>query len=268
MDFFPLAERGHQVTAIHTDPELVEIANAWATHFRFPLNAICADLTEFTFARDSFDSFIIDSYGSHPSMEQTIITQRNLANSISDEGLGFVVASRKKYASYWYLTNKRYSSEMTRWLMKQAPLDFYYSQFDATEERFLYGAYNKSYTTEALSSELGHTFEVSDCLFDKHDPRYLVAVVRRKGQSGIHIHRRKTRVLEENKGFSQLHTWLTSKVQSVCDILKAHEQKLSHYFDNRCSYASKNPLQAVDTDMSAFVDILTEVFDWIHAAPQ
>jgi hypothetical protein len=256
-----LAERGHHVTAIHTDPELVEIANEWARHFRFPFKAICADLMEFTFARESFDSFIIDSYGSHPSMEQAITAQKNLAMTISDHGLGFVVASRKKYASYWFLMNTCYPSAMTRWLMKQAPLDFYYSEFDSAEERLLYGAYNRSYTAEALASELSHTFNVSDCLFEKHDPRYVMAVVRRKGQPDITIHHRRTPVVEENNGLSKPYVWLTSKVQSICGILRTHEQLLSQYFDNRHFFPCKNPLQVVDTNMSEFIDLLTEVFE-------
>ncbi|MBW1860677.1 MAG: hypothetical protein JRI70_11675, partial [Deltaproteobacteria bacterium] len=132
-------------------PEMVEVANDWARHFRFPFKAICADLPEFTSARESFDSFIIDFYGSHPSMEQVITAQSNLTRVItddglgfvvakrkkfaSDDGLGFVVAKRKKFASYWFLMNTCYPSAMTRWLMKQAPLDFYYSKFDSAEER-------------------------------------------------------------------------------------------------------------------------------------
>jgi len=265
IECFPLAERGHHITAIHADSELVEIVNEWARHFKFPFKAICADITEFTFARKSFDSFIVDFYGSLPSMEQAITAQKNLANTISDRGLGFVVASRKKYASYWFLTNTRYSGEMTRWLMKQAPLDFYYSEFDSAEERLLYGAYNKSYTAKTLSSELSHTFDVLDCLFEKHDPRYVMAVVQRKGQPDVTMHHRRTLVVEENNGPSKPCVWLTSKIESICDILKTHEQRLSQYFENRRYYAGKNPLQAVDTDLSVFIDILTEVFETIPA---
>jgi hypothetical protein len=264
---FPLAERGHHITAIHPDPELVEIANDWARHFRFPFKAICADVIEFTFAHESFDSFMIDLYGSHPSMEQVMSAQKNLAKAISDRGLGFVVAGRKKYASYWFLMNTRYSGEMTRWLIKQTPLDFYYSEFDATEERLLYGAYNKSFTPESLSSELSHTFNVSHCFFDKHDPRYVMAVVQRKPQPDIPGHYRRTSVVEENNGFSKPYVWLISKVQSICDILGTHERQLSRYFNNKHYYAGRNPLQAVDTDLSAFIEILTEVFESVPAPP-
>lgn len=265
MACFPLAERGHHITAIHTDPELVEMANDWARHFRFPLRAICADLMEFTSLRQSFDSFIVDFYGSYPSMEQTIHAQQNLATTISDRGLGFVVASRKKYASYWFLTDPCYPDAMTRWLMKQAPLDFYYSEFDAAEERLLYGAYNRSYTAEALASELSHTFAVSDCLFDKHDPRYVMAVVQRKAQPDITTDQRMPLPGKGNSGFSKPCGWVISKVQSICDILKSHELHLSHYFNNKRHYAGENPLQAVNTDLSIFIDMLTEVFETIPA---
>ncbi|MBW2172417.1 MAG: class I SAM-dependent methyltransferase [Deltaproteobacteria bacterium] len=265
IECFPLAERGHQVTAIHTDPEMVEVANDWARHFRFPFKAICADLPEFTSARESFDSFIIDFYGSHPSMEQVITAQSNLARVITDDGLGFVVAKRKKFASYWFLMNTCYPSAMTRWLMKQAPLDFYYSKFDSAEERLLYGAYNRSYTSETLASELGLSFDVLECQFEKYDPRYVMAVVRRKDQPDITTHHRRTPVVDENNGLSKPYVWLTSNVQSICDILKSHEQQLSQYFDNRHFFPCKNPLQVVDTNMSEFIDLLIEVFETIPA---
>jgi hypothetical protein len=258
-----LAERGHHVTAIHTDPEMVQVANDWARHFRFPFKAVCADLTQFTFARETFDSFFIDSYGSLPSTEQNMMVQRNLANAISDQGVGFVVARRKEYASHWFLMNKRHSIEMTKWLMKQAPLDFYYSKSESTEERLFYGAYNRSYTTETLSSELSHTFDVLDCLFDKHDPRYVMAVVHRKGSPEMTVHRRPMSVVRESEESWRPHVWLMSKIKNICDILRIHERRVSQYFDNRHQYGGKNPLQAVDTDLSAFIDVLTEVFETI-----
>ena len=268
MECFSLAQRGYHVTAIHTDPEVVDVANDWARHFRFPFKAICADLTESTFGRDSFDSFIIDFYGSHPSMELNMIVQENLANAISDQGLGFVVASRKKYASYWFLMNTPYPSQMTRWLMKQAPLDFYYSKFDSSEERLLYGAYNKSYTPEALSSELGHAFDISHCSIDQHDPRYVLAVVRRNGQPDITVYRRSTGSVVENSEYSKLCIWLLSKIRAICDILRIHEQHVCHHFKNGRCYAGKNPLQTVDTEMSGFIDLLTEVFETIPEPPR
>jgi hypothetical protein len=265
VESFPLTERGHHVTAIHPDPELVDTANDWARHFKFPFKAICTDLMEISFAPESFDTFLWDFYGWQPSLEQLITFQRKLARVICKNGLGFVVASRRKFSSFWFLTKTPYSGAMTRWLMKQAPLDLYYSRSDSVEERLLYGVYNKSYTKEALSAELSITFDVLECFFEKYDPRYVMGVVKPKTRTDYAVPHRSASSINSNTEFLEPYVWLTSKVLSICDILKSHEQRLSQYFDNKHFFPGKNPLQAVDTDLSEFINLLTEVFETIPA---
>jgi hypothetical protein len=261
IESFLLTERGHHITAIHPDPELVDTANDWARYFRFPFKAICTDLMDISFPSKSFDTFVWDFYGWQPSLEQLITVQRALARATCDDGLGFVVAGRKKFSSFWFLTKTPYSGAMTRWLMKQAPLDLYYSRCDSVEERLLYGVYNKSYTKEALSAELSITFDVLECFFEKYDPRYVMGVVKPKTRTDYAVPHRSPSSLKSNTEFPKPYVWFTSRVQSICDILKSHEQRVSQYFNNRLSFRGKNPLQAVDTDLSEFIDLLTEVFE-------
>jgi hypothetical protein len=85
------------------------------------------------FRPDSCDCFLIEFYGYQPSMSRNITLQRYLAHVLRDEGIGFVVASRKKYASYWYLMGSPYPAIMTNWLQKQSILDHLYTQPDGNE---------------------------------------------------------------------------------------------------------------------------------------
>ena len=102
-----LAGRGYNVVGIDTDFKLTDVANRWARYLDLPFTAICMDAMELGFARESFDGFLLEFYGSQPSSSQTLALQIELSGLMSNEATGCIVACRKKYASFWFLCRAR-----------------------------------------------------------------------------------------------------------------------------------------------------------------
>jgi hypothetical protein len=135
------------------------------------------------FSPGSFDGFLLEFYGFQPSRGQALALQRGLASALNYNGKGVVVATRKKYASFWNgMSNLGYPESMIHWLTSQRRLDHYFSLMDACEEKLAFGLYIRSHTVDSLSRELGGFFDVQECMYEEHDPRYLISVVKRKGR--------------------------------------------------------------------------------------
>jgi len=174
------ADRGHYVIGIDTNRALTDVANSWADYLNLPFTAVSMDIMTPGFRPGSFDSFLIEFYGDQPSMPQTIALQRNLSQILHQDGIGFVVAKRKRYSSYWYLIGSPYPAKMTRWLKNQYKLDHLYMQPDGNEELLIHGLYYRSHTRDSLTSELSCFFDIIECNYETYDPRYAICVVKRK----------------------------------------------------------------------------------------
>lgn len=257
------AQNGFHVVGIDTDPNLTDIANGWAEYLNLPFKAICTDLMNPDVEPGAFDSFLLEFYGSWPSLHQTMTVQRNLAGMLNTGGRGVVVGNRKKYTSFWFMMGSPYSAPMTKWLMGQALSD-HFSEPDGCEERLQYGLYNRSHTTKSLSSELSRMFDVSECLYEKHDPRYVIAVVEQKARTDhlMSVKENDTDSESERRYSEQdmaSATDIVSKAEFICNMLESHTREVSWFFDNAEKSLSGNPLSSVKTDLSEFTDILREV---------
>jgi len=259
------ANQGYNVVGIDTDFELVSVANDWAEHLSLPFDAICMDAIMLGFSQRVFDSFLLEFYGYQTSLSQTLALQKNLADVLSDGGMGFIVASRKKYPSYWFLGASYYKIPMVNWLSKQCLLDFYFSQHDGCEEQLNYGLYWRTHTTDSLSAELSYCFDVVECIYEKHDHRYVICVVKRKENQDL------TQSSEENfevYGVEKIHLnlnntsiqGLLNQTESICDLLESHEKSVSQFFDENDSIEGKNPITSVQIELSGFIELLMSVF--------
>ena len=47
----------------------------------------------------------------------------------------------------------------------------------------MYGLYMRSHTVDSLATELSHAFSIVECKYEEYDPRYVMCVVERKGDS-------------------------------------------------------------------------------------
>jgi len=260
-----IASRGHNVCGIDTDFTLTEVANRWAEHLNLPVTAVCMDTLESGFQQESFDGFLIEFYGHQPSTSEAQILQRSLAGILRDGGKGFIVANRKKYASYWFLMGTRYPGKMTDWLIKQSVLDHRFSQPDSCEEQLNYGLYRKTHTINSLSHELRYTFNVLECIYEKHDPRYVMCVVEKKKNSdpiSLLTEERKDSEMPLMRPFvvTKHHIKMLCKIESVCDFLEMHEKSVLHFFENKGLEREKSPLLRVKTGLEEIIELLEDIF--------
>jgi len=251
-----LAKKGIGVTGIDTMPPILGVAKGWASHVGLPLDLTCMDVIKLGFKPDSFDGFLLEFYGWLPPSSQTAALQ-GLADILHQRGQGFIIASRKKYASFWFLMNTPYPPSMVNWLIPQTSLDFSFSKADNSEERLSYGLYNRSHTLESLSSELSHTLEVAECLYEQ-DPRYIMAVVKPKNRIGFHntVNDKQTsNPLDEEVTQSRLDTIgkTLGTIESLCDLLEIHTERVCAFFKNPETFSTNKCLQAVSTDFSQFI---------------
>jgi SAM-dependent methyltransferase len=265
-DCLKFASRGYHVVGIDTDFELTDVANKWAAYLGLPFKAICMDAMELGFAQQSFDGFLLEFYGAQPSSLQALALQRELSGIMRNGGTGFIVANRKKYASFWFLMRDDYPPSMEAWLRKQSLWDYHFSQPDGFEERLVYGLYFRTHTRASLSAELSRTFDVVDCFYQPDDPRYVVAVVKRRDGREVAMPSAKNGELEvPNRNCPDLSKvsvqGILSKVESVCDLLESHERRVTQLFNINGGFEQKSPSLATDTDLSRFVGLLGDVFD-------
>jgi 2-polyprenyl-3-methyl-5-hydroxy-6-metoxy-1,4-benzoquinol methylase len=175
-----LANNGLNVVGIDTNFLLTRTANAWSSYLAQPFQPICMDLMELGFKQETFDSFLIEFYGHLPLLDQNFLVQRNLARLLRKGAQGFVVGLRKNYPSFWYLMKSISNPSMVKWLVNQSQLDFRWDNPDGHEEKLMYGLYHRTHTVDSLSKELGYAFRVIKCLYERHDPRYVICIVEPK----------------------------------------------------------------------------------------
>lgn len=257
------AQRGYEVVGIDTDEQLVGIANKWAEYLKLPVQAVCMDADNLGFPPGSFDGFLLEFYGNQPSPVQALALQRGLANALNDNGKGVIIANRKKYASFWFMmSNFGYPESMFHWLTSQYRLDHCFSKMDACEEKLAFGLYVRSHTIDSLSRELGGVFDVQECMYEEHDPRYLISVVKRKGRLSDSPPTAENDDSEDWTKQEYLQRDRVSiedvlyKIHAICDLLELHKERVERFFLNGEFSGGKSPLSMVDTDIPRFIELL------------
>ena len=261
------AQRGYEVIGIDTDEQLVGVANEWAEYLKLPFQAVCMDADNIGFSPGSFDGFLLEFYGFQPSLIQALTLQRGLASALNNNGKGFIVATRKKYASFWYrMSHLGYPESMFHWLTNQWRLDHYFSEMDACEEKLAFGLYIRSHTVDSLSRELGGVFDVQECMYEEHDPRYLISVVNRKGHfSGSPP----TSENDDSEDWTKQEYMqrdgvsiedVLYEIYSICDLLELHKERVERFFLNGGVSRGKSPLSMVDTDLPRFIELLGHIY--------
>ncbi len=261
------AQRGYDVVGIDTDAELVAVANEWAQSLKLPFKAVCMDAHNIVFPPGSFDGFLLEFYGFQPSLLQALSLQKGLANVLHEDGKGFIVATRKKYASFWYrMSNYGYPESMFHWLKNQCQLDHCFSATDACEEKLTFGLYIRSHTVDSLSRELGRVFDVQECMYQEHDPRYLISVVKRKGcvarppLVSEHCDLKDWAQPEYSRWETGTIAEVLCKIQAIAALLERHKNNVERFFLTRESSDEKGPLSMVDTELPRFIELLDRVY--------
>lgn len=261
------AKRGYEVVGIDTDEQLVGIANEWAKYLKLPFQAICMDAGKISPSLGFFDGFLLEFYGFQPSLAQALALQMGLANTLNDEGKGFIGATRKKYPSFWFMmSNLGYPAPMFHWLKAQYRLDYCFSQQDACEEKLTFGLYVRSHTVDSLSRELGGVFDVQECIYEEHDPRYLMSVVKRKGHLLDSLPTAEYGDTNDwsESGHSQRDGGsvedVVCQINDMCDLLELHKQRVERFFLNYGGSGVGNPLAIVDTDIPRFIELLDQTY--------
>jgi SAM-dependent methyltransferase len=261
------AQGGYEVIGIDTDEQLVGIANEWAEYLKLPFQAVCMDADNIGFSPGSFDGFLLEFYGFQPSLVQALALQRGLASALNDNGKGFIVATRKKYASFWYrMSNRGYPESMFHWLVNQCRLDHYFSQMDACEEKLVFGLYIRSHTVDSLSRELGCLFDVQECMYEEHDPRYVISVVKRKARFSDSPPTSENDDSEDWTKQEYLQREGVSiedvlyEIHAICDLLELHKGRVERFFLNGEVSGEKSPLSMVDTDLPRFIELLDHTY--------
>ena len=250
-----LAHRGLEVVGIDSVPGLVDVANAWAGHLGLAFRAYHLDAMALDSRFGRFDGFLVEFYGDLPRPSQTLRLRQNLHDVLADDGRGFVMGVRRKYASYWYLMGTDYPPLMTARLAAQSVFDYRFLQPDKCEEQLSFGLYTRTHTRESLAAELGRTFSVVECDYES-DPRYVVGVVgRRQGPPAEPGPPEGRDAAGLNAGAADA-AGLLDKVEAVCDMLEAHEKKVRDFYDRSEESGRTNLLEGVVVDYAGFIRLL------------
>lgn len=264
------AQRGYEVVGIDTDEKLIGIANEWAEYLKLPFQAVCMDAEKIELPPGSFDGVLLEFYGFQPSPAQASALRRSLATTLNDKGQGFIVATRKKYASFWFkMSNPGYPESMFQWLSGQYRLDHCFSQMDACEERLAFGLYVRSHTVDSLSLELGDVFDVQECRYEELDPRYVMSVVQRKGRlldppsSSRHNAGEEWATPEQRLRAGVTSKEIVCRIQAVCDLLELHKERVEQFFLQTESSGGASPLSMAEPDLPRFIELLDELYECI-----
>jgi ubiquinone/menaquinone biosynthesis C-methylase UbiE len=168
-----------RMVGIDTDTALVRFAREWNDRLGYSAAFAGMDMMHLGLRDRSVDGFLLELYGGLPDVRQGLVFQRELHRVLRPDGIGLVVAERKMYACWWFLMPTSWPDSMVKWLQGQVRLDFRFVKKDACEERLQYGLFSRCHTEESLSAELSRTFEILSCRY-QNDPRYVLAVVRKK----------------------------------------------------------------------------------------
>jgi len=259
-----LAQGGYKVIGIDTNEKLVELSNRWARYLGLDFQALQMNVLDLRLSEESFDGILLEFYGSWPSPDQILRIQSNLQRVLRPMGKIFIVASRKKYASFWHLMKDDYPARMARWLSVQSVLDHVQSGTDTHESRLLYGLFNTCHTVESLRSELSGRFEVLRCEYEKNDPRYVVAIARKK-----ELCREKQLTDDMVDGFCAPKAGTIpfrgfkrerlAKIEDICTELDRHERSLIDYFMATEATRRTSPLRELGGALPGFLNLLAEI---------
>ena len=259
-----LASQGLNVIGTDTVPGLVDVANAWARHFALPFRAIRLDALAFDTAElGLFDGFLVGFYGEMPSLNHAMRLQEYMHSILAEQGRGFIIANRRKYASYWFRMKTTYPRLMTERLAVQAHFDYRFSQPDKSEEQLRFGLYWRTHSKESLAAELSHSFNVLECTYES-DPRYVTCVVGRKQGPPTEEEYRERQGLAETQAAGLRNgaasaDELLDKVETICEMLEAHEKNVQDFYDRPVTAGRTSPIKEVAVDYSRFIGLLEEV---------
>jgi hypothetical protein len=157
-----------------------------------------------------------------------------------------------------------YSALMTNRLAVQAHFDYRFSHADKSEEQLRYGLYAKTHTWESLAAELGHSFNVLECAYEESDPRYVISVVGRKQGPPAGGESPESQDLAETPAAglrisSASIDELLDKVETICEMLEAHERKVQEFYDRPGVSEGMSPIREVEVDYPRFISLLEEV---------
>jgi hypothetical protein len=164
------------------------------------------------------------------------------------------------------MSNLGYPESMIHWLTSQRRLDHYFSQMDACEEKLAFGLYIRSHTVDSLSRELGGVFDVQECMYEEHDPRYLISVVKRKGRFSDSPPTSENDDSEDWTKQEYLQREGPSiedvlyEIHAICDLLELHKERVERFFLNGEVSGGKSPLSMVDTDLPRFIELLEHTY--------
>ena len=228
-DCLAWAKEGLRVVGIDTDVSLAKLARNWSDHLRYPASFAGMDMMELGFRPGAFDGFLLEIYGGLPDAGHAAALQKELARVLQSDGIGLVVAERKMYPCWWFLTGTSWPDPMVRWLRGQVLLDFRFGKRDACEERLQYGLFSRCHTAESLSAELSRTFEILSCRYQA-DPRYVLAVVRKgEGTSRRETGEERTQPDMARVEFSAVKDGI-EKAEALCMELERHAERAASYF--------------------------------------
>jgi hypothetical protein len=210
------------------------------------------DMARLGFHAATFDSFVLETYGSQPSLSHTLRFQRELARVLKPGGIGLISACRRKYPSYWYLMGSFFPPPMQKWLVQHSQLDFCFAEADVFEETLFFGLLHQTHTTESLATELGAHFEIVQCQYDS-DPRYLTAWVKPKPRSAWgELPAPPTSSPMQPVSIGQIEAKLC-QFEQIAELLMVHTAQVKEYFLGR---VPRNPIHELSPDIDRFVDLL------------
>ena len=247
-----------RITGIDSHVALLRSARELGKKFHHPVQFAAMDVLDLGFRDASFDGFLIEFYGFLPLQSQVESLQWTLARILKREGIGLVVASRKKYFSYWFKMGSSWPPSMVKWLAGQASLDFAFTVSDAYEERLMYGLYNRSHTKASLSAELSKTFEMLDCDYTPEDPRYVLATVRKRERSNEESYRTFPVPANQFKPLRKAEIERAmSEIETICNHLENHAEEVADYFVSGDKNSSC--LSRFSGNRDAFLDLFQAV---------
>ncbi len=228
-DCLAWAKEGLHVVGVDTDLSLVTLACSWNCRLRVPASFAEMNMMDLGFRPGAFDGFLLEIYGGMPDARHAAFLRGELDRVLRPGGIGLVVAERKMYPCWWFLTGTSWPDPMVRWLRGQVLLDFRFGKRDACEERLQYGLFSRCHTAESLSAELSRTFEILSCRYQA-DPRYVLAVVRKvEGTSRRETGEERTQPDMARVEFSAVKDGI-EKAETLCRALERHAERAASHF--------------------------------------
>jgi hypothetical protein len=124
----------------------------------------------------------------------------------------------------------------------------------------------RSHTVDSLSRELSGVFDVQECLYEEHDPRYLISVVKRKSRfsdsppASEHDNNENWTKQEFPRDGVFIEDALCA-IHAICDLLELHKERVERFFLNAEVSEGRSPLSLVDTDLPRLIELLEHTYE-------